>query len=515
MNIPKFIYNILALTLLTIVLFLPLYFFQINQKKEKEELYFKTKLTQEKLKFEAVENSYTLISRNIFDNIINKKEILELIQKANLLDDDNKTDALRKKLYVMLLPLYTNLKTQDIRQLHFQLQGNSSFLRFHSPQYYGDSLVGVRYSIDKVNLRKEAVHGFEEGRIFNGFRNVFPLINRNKLVGSVEISYSFNAIKNQLKRIYPGYYSFIIKKEIIQAKVFKENQNNYIPTPISSFYMQDKETIDTASKAYSKALIQEINANIQKDASQKVKTGLDFLLETTINKHHYVISFIAVSNVEKKQVAYYIVYQEDKALDYIQNSFILYLVLALFISLFVSVLLVLYYRSQQKSKEALKVLATTDPLTKIANRHKLNMVMDILIHRSQRYDLPLSVIFFDIDAFKAINDKLGHETGDEILVELSNLVTTTIRSADLLARWGGEEFIILLPETNHAQARELAEKLRKIISEHHFVITAKLTCSFGVTQLRKDDDEISLLKRVDTALYSAKDSGRNRVIELG
>ena len=177
-------------------------------------------------------------------------------------------------------------------------------------------------------------------------------------------------------------------------------------------------------------------------------------------------------------------------------------------------LLILYYRSQQKSAKALKILATTDPLTKIANRHKLNMVMDILIHRSQRYNLPLSIIFFDIDSFKKINDKLGHETGDEILVELSALVTSTIRSADLLARWGGEEFIILLPETNHAQARELAEKLRKIIHEHHFVITARLSCSFGVTQLRQDDDEASLLKRVDTALYSAKESGKNRVIEL-
>jgi len=514
MKTPAFVYNLLALILLTFLLFLPSYFFLNSQKEEKEELYFKAKITQEKLKFEAVENSYTLISRNIFDNIINKKEILELIQEANLIDDDDETGHLRNKLFKMLTPLYTNLKTQDIRQLHFQLQGNSSFLRFHSPKNYGDSLVGVRYSIDKVNLKKVAVHGFEEGRIFNGFRNVFPLIYRNKLIGSVEISYSFNAIKSQLKHIYPGYYSFIIKKEVIKAKVFKEKQNNYTPTPISDLYMQDKETIDSNSDLFNPKLLTQINTNIHELASKKVQIGLDFLLETTINNHHYIISFIAVSNVEKKQVAYYIVYQEDKTLNYIQNTFILYLVLTFFISLFFSMLLILYYRSQQKSAKALKILATTDPLTKIANRHKLNMVMDILIHRSQRYNLPLSIIFFDIDSFKKINDKLGHETGDEILVELSALVTSTIRSADLLARWGGEEFIILLPETNHAQARELAEKLRKIISEHHFVITAKLTCSFGVTQLRKEDDEASLLKRVDTALYSAKDSGRNRVIEL-
>jgi len=514
MKIATFFYNILALILLTILLFLPAYFFQLEQKNEKEKLYFQEKITQERLKFEAVKTSYTLVSQNIFDNIINKPEIVDIIQKANLIDNHDETQHLRETLYNKLLPLYQNLKLQNIRQLHFQLQGNSSFLRFHRPKYFGDSLVGIRYSIDKVNLKKKSVHGFEEGRIFNGFRNVFPLMYHKKLVGSVEISYSFNAIKHQLKGIYPAYYCFLIKKEIIDAKVFQKEQNNYLLSPLSQDYMQDKETIDKGSVEFQPKLINTINENIRSTVSKKLNRGQDFLIDTLVNKHHYLISFIAISNVENKQVAYYIVYQEDHVLDFIQSRYILNLVLSIFVALFFSVLLILYFRLQQRSEKTLKILATTDPLTKIANRHKLNMVMEILIHRAQRYDLPLSVIFFDIDKFKEVNDKLGHETGDEILVELSTLVATTVRSADLLARWGGEEFIIVLPETNHAQAKALAEKLRLIIEKHHFVITAKLTCSFGVTQLHKDDNEASLLKRVDTALYSAKDSGRNRVIDL-
>jgi diguanylate cyclase (GGDEF)-like protein len=337
---------------------------------------------------------------------------------------------------------------------------------------------------------------------------------RNKLIGSVEISYSFNAIKRQLKMIYPTYYSFIVKKEIIEAKVLQKEQGNYISTSISSNYLQDKETLDKYVVPFEADLISKINENISTRLNKKLSSGQDFLLETCINKKHFLVTFIAVNNVQSKQVAYYVIYQENQDLDSIHDNYILQLMLSLFISIFFSSLLILYYRQQQRTAKALKILATTDPLTKIANRHKLNMVMEILIHRSQRYALPLSVIFFDIDHFKEINDKLGHETGDEILVELSKLVTRTIRSADLFARWGGEEFIIVLPETNRTQAKALAEKLRHIIEEHHFVITAKLTCSFGVTQLHKDDTEASLLKRVDTALYSAKDSGRNRVIEL-
>jgi len=514
MKTSTFFYNLLALIVLTLLFFLPAYFFQLNQKNEKKALYFQEKISQERMKFEAVQASYTLLSKNIFDNIINKKDILELIQKANLIDDPKETAHLRETLYQELMPLYTNLKSQGIRQFHFQLQGNSSFLRFHRPQYFGDSLVGIRYSIDKVNLKKEAVHGFEEGRIFNGFRNVFPLIYRNKLVGSVEISYSFNAIKRQLKEIYPAYYSFMVKKDLIEAKVLQKEQGNYIATSVSNRYLQDKETLDKFVEPFTPELISTINKNIQKDTLKKLGSGQDFLIATCINKQHYIVSFIAVHNVENKQVAYYIIYQANQDLNTVHSSYILQLLLSLFISFGFSLLLILYYRQQQHTSKALKILATTDPLTQIANRHKLNMVMEILIHRSQRYDLPLSLIFFDIDNFKDVNDKLGHETGDEILVELSALVTTTIRSADLFARWGGEEFIIVLPETNHTQAKALAEKLRHIIEEHHFVITARMTCSFGVTQLHKDDNEASLLKRVDTALYSAKDSGRNRVIEL-
>ena len=514
MKMPNFAFSVLALILLTTAVFIPAYFFHNEQKNDKIQLYFKSKIAQERMKFEAAERSYTLVSKNIFNNIINKEEIISIINQANRIDDHKETAHLRDELYQKLQPLYLNLKTQDIRQLHFQLQGNSSFLRFHRPKQFGDSLVGVRYSIDKVNLKHESVHGFEEGRILDGFRNVYPLMHRKKLAGTVEISYSFNAIKNQLKVAYPAYYSFLIKKEVISAKVFKEELKNYVPTALSPLYMQDKESIDKGTREFNRELVMSINNNIKEDASQLLTQGQDFLLDTIVNQKHFIIIFTAITNVENKKVAYYIVYQEDKILEQIQNDFKSQLIISIVLALIFALLVVSYVRLQRKATRDLEVLATTDALTQIANRHKFNVVMDILMHRAQRYDLPLSIIFFDIDDFKALNDKLGHETGDEILVELSALINGLIRSSDLLARWGGEEFIIVLPETNHAQAMALAEKLRLIIETHTFVITAKLTCSFGVTQLKKDDDETSLLKRVDTALYSAKESGKNRVIEL-
>jgi polar amino acid transport system substrate-binding protein len=196
------------------------------------------------------------------------------------------------------------------------------------------------------------------------------------------------------------------------------------------------------------------------------------------------------------------------------NGYIFQLGVAFLISLLFSILLAMFYLSIKRSADIQQDLATTDPLTKIANRNKLNLVMSTSIHTALRYDLPLSVIFFDIDHFKKINDKLGHDTGDDILVELSDLVSNQIRLSDLLARWGGEEFMIVLPETDSIQATILAEKLRALIDDRFFGVSIHVTCSFGVTQLHKDDDEHTLFKRVDVALYSAKERGRNRVITI-
>jgi diguanylate cyclase (GGDEF)-like protein len=131
---------------------------------------------------------------------------------------------------------------------------------------------------------------------------------------------------------------------------------------------------------------------------------------------------------------------------------------------------------------------------------------------SLRYEIPLSLIHLDIDNFKRINDQLGQATGDEILIELSAFLKQHTRSSDLVARWGGQEFIIVLSKTDLHQAEELANKLRAIIAERSFVVTAHLTCSFGVAQLQKGDTEASLLKRVDTALSAAKKEGKNRVV---
>ncbi len=161
--------------------------------------------------------------------------------------------------------------------------------------------------------------------------------------------------------------------------------------------------------------------------------------------------------------------------------------------------------------EILSRQATTDPLTGIANRLKFNDVLNTEIRRATRFSLSLSLIMFDIDDFKKINDIFGHHVGDNILRELTALVTQHVRIHDLFARWGGEEFMIMATNTSIENARHYAEKLLRIIEKHDFPNVRQVTCSFGVAQLGIDENDIRFMQKVDNALYQAKAQGRNRV----
>ncbi|MBI5677881.1 MAG: sensor domain-containing diguanylate cyclase [Planctomycetes bacterium] len=161
--------------------------------------------------------------------------------------------------------------------------------------------------------------------------------------------------------------------------------------------------------------------------------------------------------------------------------------------------------------EALEKQAITDTLTEVYNRQKFHEMLIQETKESRRYNTHLSLIMFDIDHFKLVNDTYGHQAGDAVLKETAKLISKNIRDADLLARYGGEEFMILTPQTDRESAFTLAEKLRETIRTTKFNGVQHVTCSFGVTQFHGRDTIDSFLKRIDDALYRAKNNGRNRV----
>ncbi|MBP1765665.1 MAG: ydaM1 [Firmicutes bacterium] len=166
----------------------------------------------------------------------------------------------------------------------------------------------------------------------------------------------------------------------------------------------------------------------------------------------------------------------------------------------------------KKKNEALQLLAVTDELTGLFNRHYFYQKIAEEAERSERYNEPLSMIILDLDNFKRINDTWGHLVGDEVLKETAAIVGRIIRKPDILARLGGEEFVILMPETGIHGALRVAEKIRETLDQNTHPVVGRYTASFGVAERIKEETFDSWLQRADEALYRAKKGGRNRVV---
>lgn len=168
-------------------------------------------------------------------------------------------------------------------------------------------------------------------------------------------------------------------------------------------------------------------------------------------------------------------------------------------------------RALQRSNAELTRIATTDPLTGVWNRRHFEQVAAAESRQARRYQQPVSMVLFDIDHFKSVNDRHGHPAGDRVLIELSRLIQHALRQTDVLARWGGEEFVVIMSHCSGQQALQLAEKLRALVAAHRFPELGAVTASFGVAELGRHETLDAWFQRLDQALYAAKASGRNAV----
>jgi two-component system, cell cycle response regulator len=164
---------------------------------------------------------------------------------------------------------------------------------------------------------------------------------------------------------------------------------------------------------------------------------------------------------------------------------------------------------EENKKNAM--LSLMDPLTRGLNRTKFEELLSSEIRRSERYNHPFSIILMNIDYFKNVNDYFGHKKGDEVLITISTIVQQRIRESDVFARWGGDEFILLTPETNSLGAVVLAESIRSLIDNFAFPKVGSVTCSFGVAEFSAGKSKIELISEVDQALSKSKINGRNCV----
>jgi len=267
--------------------------------------------------YKAVQKTFNLMTGTVVSQIIGQDEVMQLYSKAYGANKKHQNE-IRDRLYNMLIKHYEYLKTQEIKQFQFHLPNNVSFLRFNRPHKFGDKLSDLRYSVKMTNKYKQNYSGFEEGQFFNGFRNIFPLYYKTKHIGSVEIGFSFKAIELQLKQYGYDYVRFMLKKNTVNSKTFKNKKNIYVKCLLSDDYIQETHIRNSNSE----------KNNFQKYIDIKIKDKIETKLLkhenfTIYNKYDYLISFISVNNIEGKPVAYIYTYQKDTLISQNKKQFLI------------------------------------------------------------------------------------------------------------------------------------------------------------------------------------------------
>ncbi|MBY6064809.1 sensor domain-containing diguanylate cyclase [Pseudidiomarina sediminum] len=454
-------------------------------------------------------DTYRIFSHFVYVETIHTEPVVALLRQAKDADATAQ-QALREQLYLKLQPTFERLQQHDFRQLHFHLPNGESFLRFHRPDKFGDYLFDVRETVRRANLEQRFIEGFEEGRIFNGYRFVYPVMDDGELLATVEVSISMATLVRSLLEIYhDADLYFMIRKDVVQEKLFDDELSNYSQSFIATGYLFDNEVYGDAMPLIKYPYLLHQHAHVLDAIAPQLASGSNFGHFATLEGKTYRFLFFAITNHLDEQVAYLVSVEQSNNLDVISNAYTGVIGLIVLVTLLVFLILAV----QERNRRRLKLLAATDTLTKLSNRNRFIHVFSRASQRCQRSDESLVVAMIDIDHFKRVNDTYGHNVGDEVLRELSLLIRRHLKGTDTVARWGGEEFVCLLPETNEPQGLRVADKIRRQVAAHKFEVVGRITISIGVAQYQRDDHNIdAVIERADKALYRAKQTGRNKVL---
>jgi len=470
--------------------------------QDRVERQYHNQYMQLDIEVKDIVDEYDLFSKYIYDSLINEEDVLKLMDEANTINTNDQNNA-RNDLYQLLIDEYIKLTEFHIEQIHFYLPDNTSFLNMNDAGTFGDNVTNIKETVKRTNESLIPSKGFEEGSTVNGFRYVYPLVYEQVHVGSVEIVLPMTFIIDQLTKIHKNSdYYVIFDKNIIDDQLYPEQENNYIVSYFSNDFYFDTNRLESIQRNLFTIDTLETYYENQDDLDLSEHKHQHITLE---GNDDYDLILSPLKNFDGEFVGYIIVIEHKGDLIHMRQSNIFSIVLIIGLYTAAAIITLLVIKNQNKMIR----LSEIDKLTQINNRHKFDLKLDEEIKKSNLKNDTFAVIMFDIDDFKKVNDTYGHLIGDQVLSKIAKIAKSYIRKEDTFARFGGEEFVIILPKTTKGLALERAESIRKHVKNETFEGIEKLTVSLGVTIYRNGMSAIELLDQVDKALYEAKKAGRN------
>ena len=377
-----------------------LLFWYLNNLKEKDIALFKdTYKTYHVVQpLNATTGFYRKNADAIYKLFIDNDEILSIVDKASKSNDLKVQKKERKKLFDKLNDEYQVFKELGIKQLHFHFKDTTSFLRFHKPSKFGDNLSNIRYSLVLANKEKRFIEGYEEGRIFNGYRYVFPLSYKDEHIGTVEVSIGFNAIAKVLHHDFNLQPYMVLKDTVVKEKVFSKERRNYDESLICDKYFHEVNKYDNISKLdYNKeSITQEIFENTLKKLKHKFDDELAkkkyFQYFDNYTNFSYIISFNPIQNIKGEHIGYVVLM--DKNYDYIKikNAFLYRLI---FISFLLIIIISFIFHLEKFNLQLLKSEKKAQEATQAKSEFLANM--------SHEIRTPLNAIFGYLNLLKKMN----------------------------------------------------------------------------------------------------------------
>ena len=523
-----------------------LFVFTELNKRQRINLAIATSVENLQTQFNIINKFHQKDSKTIYLSTQDNQKVQEIL--LQLKDADiKKREILRGELYNQLKNRYRFMKLKGVLQYHFALPDNKTFLRMHKPAQYDDDLSEIRYSFANTNKTHEPSIGFEQGKTAHAFRNTYPVFDKDgNYLCALDIGYGSEVIQTHLTELCRLHTHFLVKKEIFSVKTWerKDLKLRYIQS------MEHKDYMFAITKFHTPEKLKETEGFLTKSHKEiidkNMTSGKSFGIYIIKDKKAIITAFKPIHNIkEKKVVAYLVSYKPDPFIDTtllfskIVRSILFLLLSALSYFIYKNVLaarkekefsLELERKVKTRTQELeiqkikaenaakkLETMASKDFLTDLYNRRFFADLANNTISLAKRQTKDFSSLMIDIDKFKDVNDTYGHSTGDEVLKALAFMLVKNTRESDIVARFGGEEFVILLPDTDIAGAKIIAQKIRQRVEGQPLQIndnSINYTISIGVSQFNKNIDTVidTVLDRADKALYKAKNIGRNQVV---